>query len=67
MILGIDPGTIQREAERLEEAEILTSDRIGRARLFRPNEESPFYPELSGLVFKAFGPVPVLRERLETF
>ena len=63
--LGIDPATVQREAERLEEAGILTSERIGRARLVRPNEESPFYPELSGLVFKAFGPVPVLRERLK--
>ncbi|MGH3115624.1 MAG: MarR family transcriptional regulator [Gaiellales bacterium] len=63
--LGIDPATVQREAERLEEAGILTSERIGTARLLRPNEESPFYPELSGLVFKAFGPVPVLRERLK--
>ena len=56
--LGLDPATVQREAERLEEAGILASDRIGRARLVRPNEESPFYPELSGLVLKAFGPVP---------
>jgi DNA-binding transcriptional ArsR family regulator len=63
--LGIDPATVQREAERLEEAGILTSERIGTARLVRPNEKSPFYPELSGLVFKAFGPVPVLRERLK--
>lgn len=63
--LEIDPATVQREAERLEEAGILTSERVGRARLVRPNEESPFYPELSGLVFKAFGPVPVLRERLK--
>lgn len=62
--LGLDPATVQREAERLEEAGILTSERIGRARLVRPNEDSPFYPELSGLVFKAFGPVPALRERL---
>lgn len=62
--LDLDPATVQREAERLEEAGILTSERIGRARLVRPNEESPFFPELSGLVFKAFGPVPVLRERL---
>jgi predicted nucleotidyltransferase/biotin operon repressor len=63
--LGIDPATVQREAERLEEAGILTSERIGRARLVRPNEDSPFYPELSSLVFKAFGPVPVLRERVK--
>jgi predicted nucleotidyltransferase/biotin operon repressor len=63
--LELDPATVQREVERLEEAGILTSERIGRARLVRPNEESPFYPELSGLVFKAFGPVPVLRDRLK--
>jgi DNA-binding transcriptional ArsR family regulator len=63
--LGLDPATVQREAKRLEEAGILRSERIGRARLVRPNEASPFYPELTGLVFKAFGPVPVLRERLQ--
>jgi len=62
--LELDPATVQREAARLEEAGILTSERIGTARLVRPNEASPFYPELSGLVFKAFGPVPVLGERL---
>src|SRR5712692_3616550 len=62
--LGIDPATVQREAQRLEEAGILTSERIGRARVVRPNEGSPYYPELSGLLLKAFGPVPVLRERL---
>lgn len=63
--LGIDPATVQREAERLEEAGILTSERVGTARIIRPNRESLFYPDLSGLVFKAFGPVPVLRERLK--
>lgn len=63
--LDLDPATVQREVERLEEAGILTSGRVGRARLARPNEESPYFPELSGLVFKAFGPVPVLRERLK--
>jgi len=62
--LGTDPATVQREAERLEQAGILTSERVGTARLLRPNESSPFYPELSTLIFKAFGPLPVLRERL---
>jgi hypothetical protein len=62
--LELDPATVQREAERLEEAGILTSERIGRARLVRPNEESPFFPELQGLLLKAFGPLPILRERL---
>lgn len=63
--LDLDPATVQREAERLEEAGILTSERIGTARLVRPNAESPFHAELSGLLFKAFGPVPVLRERFK--
>jgi len=63
--IAIDPATVQREAERLEEAGILRSERVGRARLISPNEVSPFYPELAMLVWKAFGPVPVLRERLK--
>jgi len=58
--IGIDPATAHREAARLEEAGILRSERVGRARLLRPNEQSPFYPELSGLLLKAFGPVPLL-------
>lgn len=62
--LELDPATVQREAERLEEAGILTSERIGRARLVRPNEDSPFFHDLQGLLLKAFGPVPVLREKL---
>src|SRR5712691_11521853 len=63
--LDLDPATVQREAERLEEAGIVTSERVGGARLVRPDEGSPFYPELSGLLLKAFGPVPILRERLK--
>lgn len=62
--LELDPATVQREAERLEEAGILTSERIGRARLVRPNEDSPFFAELQGLLLKAFGPVPVLGQSL---
>ena len=62
--LELDPATVQREAQRLEEAGIVSSEWIGRARLLRPNEASPFYPELSGLIVKAFGPVPVLRDKL---
>lgn len=62
--LGLDPATVQREATRLEDAGIFTSERIGGARLLRPNADSPFYPELSGLLLKAFGPVPVLRDKL---
>lgn len=62
--LELDPATVHREAQRLEEAGILRSTWIGRARVVEPNEESPFYPELAGLILKAFGPVSVLDTRL---
>ncbi len=63
--LELDPATVQREVERLQDAGIVASERIGRARIVRPNEDSPFYPELSGLIIKAFGPVPILTQRLK--
>ena len=62
--LELDPATVQREANRLEDAGIVRSERIGRARVLTPNQQSPFHPELASLIFKAFGPVPVLRDRL---
>lgn len=55
---------MQREAERLEQAGLLTSKRIGSARVVRANRESPFYPELESLLRKAFGAVPLLQHAL---
>ena len=62
--VGVDAATVNREVNRLEEAGLVVTDRIGRARVVRPDERSPFYPELSGLLFKAFGPATVLARRL---
>lgn len=62
--LELDPATVQREAKRLEDAGLISSRRVGRARLVRANADSPFYPELASLLRKAFGPVPLLREAL---
>ncbi|MBY0395205.1 MAG: winged helix-turn-helix domain-containing protein, partial [Thermoleophilia bacterium] len=41
--LGIDSGGLTREADRLERAGLVRSERIGRQRLLRPNSESPYY------------------------
>ena len=62
--IGLDPTTVLREVNRLEDAGLVVSDRIGRARVVRPDERSPFYPELSTLLFKAFGPATVLARDL---
>jgi predicted nucleotidyltransferase len=61
---GVPLQTVQRELARLERAGLLRSRRIGRARLVRADEESPYYRELRALLEKAFGPGAALRELL---
>ena len=58
--LRLDGGGITREANRLERAGLVRSERVGRSRVLHPNEDSPYYPELSGLLLKAFGPATIL-------
>jgi DNA-binding transcriptional ArsR family regulator len=53
-------ATVHREVDRLERAGILTSRHVGRTKVVRANLDSPFEPELSSLVLKAFGPVPII-------
>lgn len=63
--LEIDRGGVQREADRLESAGLVRSERVGHIRVLRPNQESPFYPELYGLLLKAFGPATVIGPELD--
>ncbi len=58
--LGAHVATVHREVDRLERAGILASHHVGRTKVVRPNLDSPFEPELSTLVLKAFGPVPII-------
>ena len=64
--LGLDRAGVKREADRLEEAGLVVSERAGRQRTLRPNLDSPYYDDLHGLLLKAFGPAalvgPALRE-----
>jgi len=62
--LGIDDGGLTREADRLERAGLVRSDRVGRNRTLRPNEDSPYYRELYGLLLKAFGPATLVGPEL---
>ena len=54
------PSSVQREVDRLARAGLVETERVGNVRRVRANMDSPFFPELRGLVVKAFGPVPVL-------
>jgi predicted nucleotidyltransferase len=61
---GLASSRVHREVESLEAAGLLRSERVGTARLVRPNVESPYYPELRSLLLKAFGPATVLEPLL---
>lgn len=62
--LDLDDGGLTREANRLEQAGLIRSERVGRSRVLRPNEGSPYYPDLYGLLLKAFGPATVVGPEL---
>ena len=53
-------ATVHREVDRLERAGILVTRHVGRTKVVGPNHDSPFERELSLLVLKAFGPIPII-------
>lgn len=55
-------ATVQREVQRLEKAGLLTTSRVGRARLVAGNEANPAVAPLRQLVLIAFGPRQVVQE-----
>ena len=57
---------MQREIERLEEAGLVASKRIGNARIVEADDHSPVYAELRALLQKAFGPAQVVEDELAT-
>lgn len=54
--------TVQREVSRLEDAGILVTQHVGRARLIEPNDANPVVRPLRDLVLLAFGPRQVIAE-----
>ena len=62
--LGLDDGGLTREADRLERAGLVRSERVGRSRVLHPGGDSPYYIELYGLLLKAYGPATVIGPRL---
>ena len=62
--LGIDRGGLKREADRLERAGLIRSERLGRQRILRPDTDSPYYADLYGLLVKAFGPATLIGPEL---
>lgn len=56
---------MQRELNKLAEAGLVRSERVGNLRRFQANADSPVYGELVALTRKTLGVEPLLREALE--
>jgi predicted nucleotidyltransferase len=63
-LTGLGSASLQRELNRLAEAGLVRSERVGNLRRFQANAESPVYEELVGLTRKTLGIEPMLREAL---
>lgn len=64
-VLGADDATVQREVARLERAGILTSRRVGKARVVGAAVESAVFEPLARIVLHAFGPPFVIAQEFE--
>ncbi|MGD2027732.1 MAG: winged helix-turn-helix domain-containing protein [Anaerolineales bacterium] len=62
---GADLYAIQRQLERLENAEVLVSRKVGRTRVYQFNPRYPFLNELKRLLEKALSYYPdEIKEKL---
>ena len=58
-------ASLQRELNRLVDAGLILSERVGNLRRFQANPQSPVYAELVALTRKTLGAAPLLREALQ--
>jgi DNA-binding transcriptional ArsR family regulator len=56
--------SVHREIQRAEQAGLVTSRRLGNLRLVQANPQSPYYPGLTDILLKAFGPPIVIGAEL---
>jgi predicted nucleotidyltransferase len=63
-LTGLGSASLQRELNKLADAGLVRSERVGNLRRFQANPESPVYAELVALTRKALGVEPMLRRAL---
>lgn len=64
-LTGLGSASVQRELNRLADAGLVLSERVGNLRRFRANSQSPVYAELVSLTRKTLGAEPLLRDALQ--
>lgn len=63
-LTGLGSASLQRELNRLVDAGLIHSTRIGNQRHFQANPDSPVYIELVAITRKTLGVVPLLQNAL---
>lgn len=63
-LVAVSPATVLREVDRLEEAGLVSTRRLGNTRLARARTDNPVYAPLAELLAVTFGPLAVLRDLL---
>jgi predicted nucleotidyltransferase len=63
-LTGLGSASLQRELNRLVEAKLVNSERIGSLRRFQANAQSPVFDELVALTRKTLGMTPLLRDAM---
>jgi predicted nucleotidyltransferase len=63
-LTGLGSASLQRELRKLDEAGLVSSERVGNLRRIQANPKSPIFSELVTLTRKTLGIEPMLREAL---
>ena len=61
-ITGVPAGSLHRELRQLADAGLVAAERSGNQVLYRANEDSPVFRDLSSLLDKTAGSTPTLHE-----
>jgi predicted nucleotidyltransferase len=64
---GLGSASAQRELGRLTDAGVLVKEEVGKLLLYKANQHSPIYPELSAILRKIEGVAALLKEVLSPF
>ncbi|HIJ60715.1 MAG TPA: winged helix-turn-helix transcriptional regulator [Nitrospirae bacterium] len=65
-ILKKNPSGIKRELDKLEEMDIVTSEKVANLKYFKANKESELFNELKGLISKSLGLHGALKSLLKS-
>ncbi len=60
-----NPSGVKRELDRLEEMELVISEKVANLKYFSANKQSPLFSELKNLITKSLGFVGALKSHLK--